>query len=73
MSVDKIPGIPPRHSQLRVKCVSKEFRKKTEKVPHLLSGTFLKQNMVKTKEKASKSEDFEASLVEISGIEPLTS
>ena len=53
--------------------MSKEFRKKTEKVPRLLSGTFLTQNMAKIKEKASKSEDFEASLVEISGIEPLTS
>ena len=53
--------------------MSKEFRKKTEKVPHLLGGTFLTQNMAKLKEKASKSEDFEASLVEISGIEPLTS
>ena len=53
--------------------MSKEFRKKTEKVPHLLSETFLTQNVAKIKEKASKSEDFEASLVEISGIEPLTS
>ena len=53
-------------------CV-KRVPQKNRKSSAPFERNFLMQNMAKTKEKASKSEDFEASLVEISGIEPLTS